>query len=178
MNSDFKAAWVKQILLDLLLFGSYAIWKIDIIILEIFSKRGRSKIKMWALFVHCINQNLLIQGRLRSLGAEFGCLMILALWFRTQWMLMSLLFSQTLSYFWQIHICDKIFINPFITLMNVWWRSCRIYNTPGLIFKPVEGFILFRVFSQIWSFQPPHEMKTHSNTSFTERIHALPKVKW
>lgn len=60
MNSYFKAARVKQILLDLLSFGSYDIWGIDIVILKIFSKIGRSKIKMWALFVHSINQNHLI----------------------------------------------------------------------------------------------------------------------
>jgi hypothetical protein len=46
MNPYCKAAQVKQILLDLLLFGSYAIWDINIVILELFSKIGRSKIKV------------------------------------------------------------------------------------------------------------------------------------
>jgi hypothetical protein len=46
MNSYCKAAQVRQILLNLLLFGSYAIWEINIVILEIFSKIGRSKIKV------------------------------------------------------------------------------------------------------------------------------------
>lgn len=61
MNSYFKAAWVKQILLDLLLFGSYAIWEMNIVMLEIFSKIVRSKIKVCVLFVHSTNQNHLIQ---------------------------------------------------------------------------------------------------------------------
>jgi hypothetical protein len=81
MNSYFKAFQVKQILLDLLLFGSYVICEINIVILEIFSKIGRNKIKVLVLFVHTINQKHCSQEFLRSPGAEFTSISILAAWF-------------------------------------------------------------------------------------------------
>lgn len=118
MNSYFKAVQVKQILLDLLLFGSYVICEINIVILEIFSKIGRSKIKEWALFVHTINQKHCSQELLRPQEQNwdpFPFRLHGSAFHRFLW----LAFQLESNLFLALYIYYTIFTNLFIMLINV-----------------------------------------------------------
>lgn len=119
MNSYFKVVQVKQILLDLLLFGSYVIYEINIVILEIFSKTERRKLKSEP----CLSTPLIWDIVAKNpWGTQEQNWDLSPYWLhgsafhRFLW----LAFQLESNLFLALHIYYTIFTNLFIMLINVY----------------------------------------------------------